>query len=54
MYPANWPRCPSCGDFALDGHVTCGRLECGEAAQRDATIIAEESDNGNYPDNEAD
>lgn len=34
MYPADWPRCPSCGDFALDGHVTCGRLECGERNYR--------------------
>lgn len=33
-YPADWPRCPSCGDFALDGHITCGRLECQEASYR--------------------
>lgn len=33
-YPADWPRCPSCGDFALDGHITCGRLECQEANYR--------------------
>jgi len=35
MYPENWPRCPSCGDYAMDGHITCGRVQCGEAAQRD-------------------
>lgn len=29
MYPDNWPRC-TCGDFALDGKVTCGRVECAE------------------------
>jgi len=34
MYPANWPRCPKCDDFALDGHITCGRLECNESAAR--------------------
>lgn len=33
-YPADWPRCPSCGDFALDGHITCGRLECQESSYR--------------------
>lgn len=54
MYPENWPKCPACGDFALDGHITCGRVQCGEGAQRGSAIIAEPSDNGNYPDNEAD
>ena len=34
-YPANWPRCPSCGDFAMDGHLTCGRLGCDERAAWD-------------------
>lgn len=34
MYPANWPRCPKCDDFALDGHITCGRFECAEYAAR--------------------
>jgi hypothetical protein len=33
-YPPNWPRCPICDDFALDGHVTCGRVECNESKQR--------------------
>jgi hypothetical protein len=23
-----------CGDFALDGHITCGRARCQEGAQR--------------------
>lgn len=34
MYPENWPRYPTCGDFALDGHITCGRLQCNEAETR--------------------
>jgi hypothetical protein len=33
-YPENWPRCPNCGDFALDGHITCGRVECDEGDAR--------------------
>ena len=33
-YPDDWPRCPSCGDFALDGHITCGRVECDEFKER--------------------
>jgi hypothetical protein len=33
-YPQDWPRCPVCGSEVLDGHVTCGRAACGEAAQR--------------------
>ena len=33
-YPQDWPRCPACGSAALDGHITCGRAACGEAAQR--------------------
>lgn len=28
-YPANWPRCPNCGSYALDGHITCGDARCG-------------------------
>jgi len=35
FYPPNWPRCPVCGDYALDGHITCGRYECNEGEQRD-------------------
>lgn len=35
MYPADWPRCPACGDFAMDGHITCGRLQCAESERRD-------------------
>jgi len=34
MYPSDWPRCPVCDDFALDGHITCGRLQCNEQEQR--------------------
>jgi hypothetical protein len=33
-YPQDWPRCPACGREVLDGHLTCGRAACGEAAQR--------------------
>jgi len=33
-FPDNWPRCPGCGDYALDGHITCGRVECNEAKWR--------------------
>jgi hypothetical protein len=35
MYPAGWPAC-RCGAPVLDGHLTCGRVECGtqlEASQ---------------------
>ena len=34
MYPSNWLRC-HCGDFALDGHLTCGRAVCDEQRARD-------------------
>lgn len=34
MYPANWPRCPGCGEPALDGHITCGNVACNEGAHR--------------------
>jgi len=27
MYPPGWPKC-ACGDYALDGKATCGRVEC--------------------------
>lgn len=33
-YPDGWPRCVSCGDAALDGHLTCGRVECDEGRAR--------------------
>lgn len=46
-YPCGWPLCVSCGDHALDGHLTCGRAECdeggarnGESAPSDAEIDA--------------
>lgn len=32
-YPADWPRCPACGRAAMDGHITCGRLECWEGSR---------------------
>jgi hypothetical protein len=35
IYPDDWPRCLCCGDFALDGHFTCGRATCDESAARD-------------------
>jgi len=35
MYPENWPECPSCGEFALDGQVTCGSACCKEQLYRD-------------------
>ncbi len=33
-YPEGWPRCPGCGQAALDGHITCGDARCGEGARR--------------------
>lgn len=33
-YPLDWPKCPNCGLPALDGHVTCGNVECNEGGQR--------------------
>jgi len=33
-YPADWPRCPACGEPALDGHITCGSFACNEAWHR--------------------
>lgn len=35
MYPDNWPRCLYCDDYALDGHLTCGKVECDESTARD-------------------
>ena len=34
LYPVGWPRCVSCGEPALDGHLTCGRVECNEGRAR--------------------
>ena len=34
LYPDDWPRCPGCGEPALDGHITCGDVRCGEGARR--------------------
>lgn len=36
MYPEGWPRCPVCGEPALDGHITCGNVRCDESGQRKA------------------
>ena len=33
-YPDDWPRCPGCGEPALDGHITCGDVRCGEGQRR--------------------
>lgn len=33
-YPDDWPRCPGCGQPALDGHITCGDVRCGERERR--------------------
>jgi hypothetical protein len=38
LIPADWPRC-ACGAPVMEGHLTCGRVECDEAgarARRDA------------------
>jgi hypothetical protein len=34
-YPVGWPRCVWCGEAAMDGHLTCGRLRCSESAARE-------------------
>jgi len=34
-YPPDWPKCVYCGDAALDGHLTCGRVTCSEAQARE-------------------
>jgi hypothetical protein len=31
-YPPDWPRC-RCGAPVLDGHLTCGRADCGTQAE---------------------
>jgi hypothetical protein len=31
---SDWPRCPNCGDYALDGQSTCGRPWCDEVCRR--------------------
>lgn len=31
----NDQSCVFCGDLALDGHFTCGRVECSESVARD-------------------
>jgi hypothetical protein len=39
-YSPDWPRCPVCGEYALDGHITCGKADCDEGLQR--KILREE------------
>jgi hypothetical protein len=34
QYPADWPKCPSCGAPAMDGHITCGKAACDESGRR--------------------
>jgi hypothetical protein len=36
-YPPDWPKCPSCGEPALDGHITCGKATCDEAGHRNSS-----------------
>jgi hypothetical protein len=38
IYPSDWPRCPGCGDFALDGHITCGSVLCNERDAREQRL----------------
>jgi len=33
-YPVKWPKCVFCDEFALDGHLTCGRHQCDESEAR--------------------
>lgn len=33
-YPPDWPKCPGCSEPAMDGHITCGKVECNEAGRR--------------------
>jgi hypothetical protein len=40
-YPKDWPKCPKCGDPAMDGHITCGKLECDELFERRARGMPE-------------
>jgi hypothetical protein len=42
-YPPDWPKCPSCGEPALDGHLTCGELQCDEAGQRNSQSAPDET-----------
>lgn len=43
-YPQNWPRCPVCGDFALDGHITCGHFNCNEGKARRNKLMGSVTD----------
>ena len=33
-YPPGWSKCATCDLPAMDGHLTCGRLECDERTAR--------------------
>ena len=33
-YPSGWSSCTYCDLPALDGHLTCGRVECNETEAR--------------------
>ncbi len=35
-YPAGWPSC-TCGLPVLDGHLTCGKVECDESGAREVS-----------------
>ena len=39
MTAADWPHCPNCGDYALEGRATCGRPWCDEQCERVAERI---------------
>ena len=34
MHSKDWPRCPNCGDYALEGQATCGRSLCVKELQQ--------------------
>lgn len=50
MYPRDWPKCVRCDDFALDGHLTCGRVECDEGRARDERAEALQDRDENKPE----
>ena len=40
-YPDWWPQCVNCIRPALDGHLTCGHVECDEDAALEAEFKRE-------------
>jgi len=38
-YPADWPKCPWCERPALDGHLTCGEVNCAEGDTRNGATF---------------